>query len=168
MALALVFSGMLAISGCAGVAGAPSTPAQKSQSAPAAAAISVSPSSISFGSVAVDGTVSQSVTISNTGESNLTVTQAATAASGFTITGISLPLVIGAGSQSTLNVTFSPKTATAVSGTVSITSDAANSPSSVSISGTGVAATTLLDSGAVSLSFGNVSVAWQADVRRFL
>ena len=154
IALFIVLSGMLSITGCVGATGAST---QKNQTTPAAAAISVSPPSIGFGSVAIGGTVSQSVTISNTGGSNLTVTQATTAANGFTITGISLPLIIGAGSQSTFNVVFAPKALGAVPGAVSIVSDAASSPSSVSISGTGVAATALLNSSAPSLSFGNVS-----------
>jgi Abnormal spindle-like microcephaly-assoc'd, ASPM-SPD-2-Hydin len=158
LALALVFSCMISILGCTGITVAPAASTQKSQSAPAAAAISVSPQSISFGSVAVNGTLSQSVTISNTGGSNLTVTQASTSAGGFTITGMPFPLVIGPGSQSTLNILFSPKSAAAVTGDVSITSDAANSPASVAVSATGIPSTSLLSSGAASLSFGSVSI----------
>jgi hypothetical protein len=149
---------MLSITGCVGVTGAPTAPTQKSESVPAASAISVSPSSINFGSVAVDGTVSQSVTISNTGGASLTVTKASASASGFTIVGMSFPLVIKPGSHSSLDVVFSPRSTAPVSGTVSIASDATNSPSSVSVSGTGIAATALLNAGVPSINFGSVSV----------
>jgi hypothetical protein len=124
---------------------------------PSAAAISVSPSSVNFGSVAVGGSVSQSVTISNSGGSALTVTQASTAASGITITGANLPMTVGAGKQSIITIVFSPQSKGAVSGNVTVMSNASSSPSTVAVSGTGVTAAALLNSSASSLSFGNVN-----------
>jgi len=156
-ALALLLSAILSSSGCIGLTGA-SKPASSQQSTPGAATISVAPSSISFGSVALGDTASQSVTISNGGGSNLTVTQASTTAAGVTITGISFPLTIAAGKQSAFNVVFSPKVAGALSGNVSVMSDISSSPSTVSLSGTGMAATALLTTSASSLNFGNVAV----------
>ncbi len=156
-ALALLLSAILSSSGCIGLTGA-SKPASSQQTTPGAAAISVEPSSIHFGSVAIGGKASQSVTISNTGGSSLTVTKASTPAAGVTITGISLPLTIGAGKQSTFDVVFSPKAAGALSGVISVTSDLSSSPSTVSLSGTGMAATAFLTESASSLNFGNVTV----------
>jgi hypothetical protein len=86
------------------------------------------------------------------------VTQASTTAVGVTITGISLPLTIGAGKQSTFNVFFSPKAAGAVSGVISVMTDLSSSPSTVSLNGTGMAASGVLTTNASSLSFGNVAV----------
>lgn len=140
------------MSGCAAVSGTPN------KTATGPATISVAPSTISFGSVAVGSTASQSVTIANGGGANLTVTQASAAAAGVTITGISFPLTIAPGSRSTLTVVFSPKAAGALSGNVSILSDLSSSPSTVSLSGTGIAATALLTANTSSLSFGNVAV----------
>jgi hypothetical protein len=154
-ALALLFSAILSTSGCVGLTGA-AKPASSQQSTPGAAAISLAPASIKFGSVPVGGTASQSVTISNNGGSDLTVTQASATAAGVTVKDISLPLVVGAGKQSTFDVVFSPKTAGALSGNVSVMSDLSSSPSTVSLSGTGMAATALLTTSAPGLNFGNV------------
>jgi len=159
VALALLLSAILSTSGCIGLTGA-AKPASSSsqQSTPGAAAISLAPASIKFGSVPIGDTASQSVTISNNGGSDLTVKQASATAAGVTVKGISLPLVIGAGKQSTFDVVFSPKTAGALSGNVSVVSDLSSSPSTVSLSGTGMAATALLTMSAPSLNFGNVAV----------
>jgi len=156
-ALVLLLFATLSSSGCIGLTGA-TKPASNQQSTPGAAAISVAPSSVSFGRVALGSTASQSVTISNGGGSNLTVTQASTTAAGVNITGISLPIVIGAGKQSTFDVVFSPKSAGALSGNITVMSDLSSSPSMVSLNGTGMAATALLTTSASSLSFGNVGV----------
>src|ERR1019366_9657155 len=118
-ALVLLLFAILSSSGCIGLTGV-SKAASNQQSTPGAATISVAPASVSFGSVALGGTASQSVTISNDGGSNLTITQASTTAAGVKITDISLPLTIGAGKQSTFNVVFSPKAAGVLSGKVSI------------------------------------------------
>jgi len=155
--LVLLLFATLSSSGCIGLTGA-SKAGSNQQSTPGAATISLAPASIGFGSVALGSTGSQSVTISNGGGSNLTVTRASTTAAGITITGIALPLTIGAGKQSTFNVVFSPKAAGALSGNVSILSDISSLPATVSLSGTGTAATALLTTSTSSLSFGNVAV----------
>jgi hypothetical protein len=155
--LTLLLSAILSMSGCTGLTGAPKVTSGHDTTS-AAATISVAPGSISFGSVALGSTASQSVTISNGGGSSLTVTQASTTAAGVTITGVSLPLTIAAGSQATFNVVFSPKAAGALSGNVSVMSDAGSTPSTVSLSGIGTAASATLTTSASSLSFGNVTV----------
>ena len=155
--LALLFSAILTSSGCIGLTGA-AKPASSQQSTPGGAVMSVVPASVSFGSVALGDTASQSVTITNGGGSSLTVTQASAAAAGVTITGMPLPITIAAGKQASFNVIFSPKAAGAVSGKISVMSDVSSSPSTVSVSGMGMAATALLTTSASGLSFGNVQV----------
>jgi hypothetical protein len=155
--LILLLFAIVSTSGCIGLAGASkTTPSQ--QTTPGAATISVQPASIKFGSVDIGVTASQSVTIMNGGASNLTITQASTAAAGVTVTGILLPLTIDAGKQSTFNVVFAPKTAGALSGNVSVMSDLSSSPSMVSLSGIGTAATAFLSMSTSSLGFGNVTI----------
>lgn len=156
-ALALLLITILSTSGCTGLTSS-SKPATSQQTTPGAASISLAPASLRFGSVALGDTASQSVTISNGGGSNLTVTQASTTAAGVTITGLSLPLTIEAGKQSTFNVVFSPKTAGALSGVISVVSDLSSSPSTVSLSGTGMAAKALLTASTSTLNFGSVTV----------
>lgn len=157
VALVLLFFAVIFSSGCVGLTGV-SKAASSQQPAPGAGTISVEPASIRFGSVALGSTASQSVTITNGGGSNLTVTQASTTAAGVKISGISFPLVVAAGKQSTFDVVFSPKTAGALSGAVTVMSDASSSPSTVSLSGTGMAATAFLTASTSSLSFGNVGL----------
>jgi hypothetical protein len=156
-ALALLLFSLLSISGCVGLTGASKTGSGQ-QSTQGAATISLVPASVSFGSVAVGGTASQSVTISNGGESNITVTQASTTAAGVTITGVTLPLTVEAGKRATFNIVFSPKKAGAISGNVSVMSDASASPTTVSLSGTGAAATELLTVSSSTMSFGSVAI----------
>ncbi len=155
--LVFLLSVTLYSTGCIGLTSASKSPSTQ-QAAAGAAAISVNPASIGFGSVPVGNTSSQSVTISNGGGSNLTITQANTTVAGVTLTGTSLPLVIGAGKQATFDVIFSPKAAGALSGDISIMSNLSSSPSTVTLSGTGMAATALLTASASSMSFGNVAV----------
>jgi hypothetical protein len=108
--------------------------------------------------VPLGGTASQSVTITNTGASSLTITKASATAAGITITGVTLPLVIEAGKQSTFNVVYSPKAAGALSAQVAILSSISTAASTVSLRGIGMASTAFLTSSASTLAFGSVTV----------
>src|ERR1700730_6078423 len=154
----LILLGTLLTSGCTGLNSTASTSAQNQNTPLTTAAASMSPTSIRFEQVAVGSTVSQSVVISNIGVSNLSITQVTVAAQGFTVSGISFPMTISAGKQSKFNVVFSPKAIGNVSGAISVMSNAPDSPDTVSISGSGVAATSLLDASLANLNFGNVTI----------
>lgn len=155
----LVFAlfAILSISGCTGIAGGPK--ANLSQNVPSApAAVSVAPASISFGDVPIGSTASQSVTISNNGGTNLTVSQVSTTTPGITISGISLPLTIAAGRQSNFNLVFLPKAPGVLSGNVSVSTDGSSFASTVSLSGIGMSPTAFLAAGTSALNFGNVAI----------
>jgi hypothetical protein len=122
----------------------------------AAAAINLTPSSANFGSVAVGSTNSQTIQIGNTGNSVLTISQASVTGTGFSSTGLTLPLSINPGQTSTFNAQYQPAAAGAASGNITIVSNAATSPSVVALTGTGVAATETLSLSTNTLSFGNV------------
>jgi Ca2+-binding RTX toxin-like protein len=103
---------------------------------------SVSPASLAFGSVTT-GTTSAplSITVSNTGNTNLVVSGVALSgpnAGQFTIVVNACGTVAPAGSCN-IDVAFAPTTVGAKSAQVDITHNAAGSPSSVTLSGTGVA-----------------------------
>ena len=119
------------------------------------------PTNQSFGSVTVGGQVSQTVTLTNTGGSTVSISQASVAGPGFQLSGITTPLTLNASQSTTFKVTFAPTTTGSASGSVTITSDASNSTLSVPLSGTGVAAGAL-GSNPTSLSFGSVTVGNQA------
>jgi hypothetical protein len=121
------------------------------------AGINLTPSSASFGNVTVGAANSQTIQISNTGNATLTITQASVTGAGFSTTGLSLPFSINPGQTSTFNAEFQPSAAGAVSGSISLVSNAATSPSAISLTGTGIAATETLSFSTTSVSFGNVN-----------
>jgi len=125
-------------------------------SAPAPA-IQVSPTSINFGNAVVGTNLSQILIIKNTGTATLTISQVTATGSGFSISGFSLPLNVSAGQQTTITVAFLPTVVGSTSGNISIVSNAPTSLSSVSLSGTGIAATFILSISPTSLSFGDVT-----------
>ena len=120
------------------------------------AAISLTPSSANFGSVTVGSTNSQTIQIGNTGNGTLTITQASATGSGFSTTGLTLPLSINPGQSSTFNGQYQPSAAGSASGSITIVSNAASSPNVVALTGTGVAATQILSLSTNTVSFGNV------------
>ncbi|MBZ5526355.1 MAG: choice-of-anchor D domain-containing protein [Acidobacteriia bacterium] len=137
-ALVLCLAGSYGIAGCSGtVSGSGSAPASSPSSTPAPA-ISVAPSSIAFGSVAVGVTNTQTVTVSNGGNADLSISQATVTGTGLSLSGISVPLTVAAGKSSNFNVAFAPAATGSVSGTITLTSNAAGSPTAVTVSGSGV------------------------------
>jgi hypothetical protein len=122
-----------------------------------APAIQLNPTSINFGNAVVGINLSQVLIIKNTGTATLTISQVTATGSAFSVSGFSLPLNVSAGQQTTITATFLPTVAGSASGNVSVVSNAPTSPSSVSLSGTGIAATFVLSISPASLSFGNVT-----------
>ena len=121
-------------------------------------AIQVSPSPISFGNVVVNTTTSQALIVKNTGTATLTITQINETGSAFSVSGFTVPLTVNAGQQTTITVAFAPTVAGTASGSISIVSNAPTSPTSVSLTGSGIAVTRTLAVSPASLSFGNVNV----------
>ena len=147
-------TGTLTVQGSSGT-----TPAVVNLSATAvtaAAAISLTPSSASFGSVGVGSMNSQTIQIANTGNSVLTITQASVTGTGFSITGLTPPLSINPGQTSTFNAQYQPTAVGASSGSITIVSNAGTSPSVVALTGAGATATQTLSLSASTLSFGSV------------
>jgi hypothetical protein len=121
------------------------------------AGIQVNPSSINFGNDVVDSNSSQALIITNTGTATLTITQVTETGSAFNVSGFSLPLNVNVGQQTTIMAAFLPTAVGAASGNISIVSNAPTSPTSVGLSGTGIAATHTLSISPASLSFGTVT-----------
>jgi hypothetical protein len=99
-----------------------------------------SASSVSFGSVNVSSNSAQSVTLTNAGNSSVTVSNVTVSGAGFNASGVSSGLILTPGQTATLTATFAPAAAGGVTGSVSVASNATNSPDSIALSGTGVAA----------------------------
>jgi hypothetical protein len=125
---------------------------------PATPELTVSPGSINFGSVVAGVTNTQTVQLANPGTASVTVSAANITGTGFTTSGLNVPLTLAAGQSSTFNVQFNPKSAGAVTGNLALSSNATNATSTVSLSGTGVAAGLTLSVSPSTIGFGNVTV----------
>lgn len=119
--------------------------------------LSANPTSLSFGSVTIGNQSSLSETITNTGASSVTVSQARITGSGFSVSGIATPLTLNGGQSATFTVSFAPTSAGAVTGNISVSSTATNSTLTIPVSATGVTPGALA-ANPTSLSFGNVNV----------
>jgi Abnormal spindle-like microcephaly-assoc'd, ASPM-SPD-2-Hydin len=151
-AVALVV--ILVTSGCVGVTGKGTTPTVTG------VAIDISPSSVSFGNVAVGQSTTKTVTLTNTGTEALSVSGISVAGTGFTASGPHLPISLGAGQSTSISAVFKPTAGATDTGTITITSNAGGSPSRVALSGTGTTGTTAatLTVTPSSIVFGSVAV----------
>jgi subtilase family serine protease len=118
--------------------------------------VSLSSTSLSFGDEGVsDTSASQSVTLTNTGASAVAITSIAvtgTNASSFVFAN-SCGSSLAVGANCSIHGHFTPAAAGALTAAVTITDNASGSPQAISLSGTGVSATTVSLS-STSLSFG--------------
>ena len=124
--------------------------------------ISVIPSSVSFGNVTVGVANTQTLTIRNPGTATLSVTQASLAGTGFTSSGLAIPLSVPPGGSSAFNVGFAPASAGTFSGSITFISNTPNSPLVVPFSGTGIATILQLSASPTSLSFGSLTTGTSA------
>jgi hypothetical protein len=101
-------------------------------------ALTLSATSVSFGTVAVGGTSVGSVILSSTGAAAVTVSAGSVSGTGYTISGVSFPLTLNPGQTATLGIAFNPTAAGLVNGTVTLTSNSSSgTTSTISLSGTG-------------------------------
>ncbi len=119
--------------------------------------LTANPLSLGFARVQVGSSQTLSETLTNPGGSSVTITQATVAGTGFSLSGLSLPLTLAAGQSAMLSVVFAPQAASSANGSLSIASNASNSTVTVSLSGSGVTGGSLTASPS-SLSFGSVQV----------
>jgi ASPM-SPD-2-Hydin domain-containing protein/centrosomal CEP192-like protein/HYDIN/CFA65/VesB family protein/parallel beta helix pectate lyase-like protein len=120
--------------------------------------ISVLPTSLAFGNVTVGSSGKQSVTVSNGGNAPLSITAANVTGAGFATTGLSLPMTVAAGGSGTISVDFAPATSGSVTGSLSLSSNAPASPTTIALSGAGIAQTLQLSANPTSLNFGSEAV----------
>jgi len=119
--------------------------------------LTASPISMNFGSLQVGSTQARSGTLTNAANSPVTITQANVTGTGFSISGLTLPLILATGQSTTFSVAFAPKSGGSATGYLSVTSDASNSALGVPLSGTGVTVGSLSASSS-QLSFTSVQV----------
>jgi hypothetical protein len=119
--------------------------------------ISVVPTTVSFAGVALGVSNTQTLTVRDSGNANLIISQATTAGTGFSLSGPTLPAAIAPGQSAAFTVRFSPATSGSATGTIQIVSNAPNSVLTVPLSGTGLSQSLQLSANPTSLAFGNVT-----------
>jgi D-Tyr-tRNAtyr deacylase len=127
-----------------------------------AATLSVTPSSVSFGSVAVNSDTTKTVQLQNTGTAQVTISSVASSVGSVTVSGITLPLNLAAGKSASFTAAYKPTTAGTLAGKITVTSNAVGSPMSITVSGTAAAASASLTATPASVAFGSVAVGSQA------
>ena len=123
----------------------------------AQAGLGIAPASFAYGSVVDGQTKSQTFTLTNSGSAPLTISQLSVSGAGYSLSGLTAPSTIAAGASATFSVVFAPTTAGSLPGTVTISSNAPGSPSTVALSGTGLAGTVALSANPTSLAFGSIN-----------
>jgi hypothetical protein len=133
---------VLSVTGCVGLAGAGSTTSKSSSGTSGTLALSTT--SLNFGDVAAGSVSPQTFTVSNTGTTTVTITQATITGSAFSIVGGMTSVAIAPGQNHAFQIQFSPKVPGAATGGISITSDATNAAATIALSGTGTPAFAIL------------------------
>lgn len=132
-ALVVLVLAALFMTGCVGVAGSTSP-----QNTGGSSQLGANPTSINFGNVTVGSSSSQIVTLTNLGSASLTISQANVTGAVFSVSGLTLPVTLAVGQSTTLSARFAPAAAGSVTGSISVVSNAPSSPTTISLSGTGV------------------------------
>jgi hypothetical protein len=94
-----------------------------------------SATSLNFNSVAVGSSSILPVTFTNFGTSNITISYMSISGAGFNASGIPRGTILAGGQTVTLNATFTPAASGSATGSVTVTSNAVNSPTIISLTG---------------------------------
>lgn len=152
LAVIVVVLATIGLSSCAGYTSA----SRGAQPGSGAGVLSPSSTSISFGNVSVGNTATQSLTITNTGTATVNVSQATISGAGYTIVGGNPSSSIPVGQSSTVQIQFAPLSTGTLAGTLTVVSDASNSPLTISMVGSGTQPG--LTMSPASINFGSVTV----------
>jgi len=116
--------------------------------------LTLSTATMNFGSLPLNVTATQTLTLTSSGTAAVTVNSATLSGTGFSITGTTFPITLNPEQTATLLVSFDPTVAGAASGAITISSNSSSgSTAMVSLTGTGT--TPQLTLSASSVSFGD-------------
>jgi hypothetical protein len=116
--------------------------------------LAINPTNVPFGNIAVGSNSSQNITLTNSGNAVVNITGATASGAGFGLNGLGAQS-INPGASVTFAATFAPTKAGNVTGSISISSNAPNSPATITLSGAGVQGQLLANPSVAS--FGTVS-----------
>jgi hypothetical protein len=109
------------------------------QLAPGTAVLTANASSVPFGSVLINSPAEQSITLTASGTSPVTISSISITGAGFTDSGLTAPMVLNPGQSAVLNVQFTPTAAGTFTGQITIGSNATGGTILLGLSGTGYA-----------------------------
>jgi hypothetical protein len=100
--------------------------------------LSATPTSLSFGNVDIGSSSSLNTTVTNNGNSNVTISGVTVTGTGFSTSGVASGTILAPNQSATLTVAFAPTAAQSVTGSVTVASNATNSPAKVTLGGVGI------------------------------
>jgi hypothetical protein len=100
--------------------------------------LTANPAGLNFGNVTLLASSLLTSTLTNTGNSSVTISNVSISGAGVSVSGLSTGQVLLPGQTATLNVTYLPLLTGILTGSAVVTSNAGNSPTAISLSGTGV------------------------------
>jgi hypothetical protein len=154
--LLLALAALAALAGCQGFSSS-NAGSQNSPGNQQPGALTAGPAGITFGNVQIGTTQVLSDTVTNTGGSDLTISQASVSVAAFSTSNLNLPVTLSAGQSATFNIVFTPQTAGNVAGTLTLTNNSSGTPLTVALSGTAVNAGSVAANPA-SVNFGSAVV----------
>jgi len=120
--------------------------------------IAIVPASVNFGNQALSvRSAAKTVTVINAGSASLTITEITTSGD-FLETDDCIGTLSGGGGYCTISITFTPSALGSATEEISLTDNAPDSPHTITVTGTGVAASTAVTVSPTSLSFGDLKV----------
>ena len=150
LACVVIFS--VIFSGCASVS------AGNSAAEPVAAKISIVPSAIDFKAVVVGQKNSQTVKITNSTLQSVNLRSLHVSGTGFSLSSVTAPVLLAAGSHIELSVVFAPPSAAGHTGALVISGPDLKAPVSVPLSGEGEKAAPALAISPSSVNFGTRTI----------
>src|SRR5271156_3770733 len=106
-------------------------------SAASAATLNAKPDSLTFGNVTVGDNSTKTITLTNSGITNVTISRVSVSGRGYT-SGLTTPFKLSAGQSISFAAHFAPVTTGEVPGSIAITSNASDRSLTIGLSGTGV------------------------------
>jgi hypothetical protein len=131
---ALVMVAVAALLGCGGGTASPNSNSPGSNNTPGT--LVVSKSTLAFGNVVLGSSTAQTGKLT-AATSAVTISSASWNGDGFSVSGITFPVTLTAGQSASFIVTFAPQASGSVSGGISFVSNATNSPTTETFTGTG-------------------------------
>ena len=119
--------------------------------------LTCAPCSLRFGSVPIGQTETDTIVLTNSGLTSVTVSAVNLGSSEFSLSNVTLPLVVPTGQSVSVNVTFSPNATGLTNEQGIVTSNATNPKLHLQVAGSGTTSTSFVASPA-SLLFGQVAV----------